>query len=263
MDTPRCHTASHVAFRGETLLLDPAGVLLWPRLSLLVVADLHLEKGSACAVRGQLVPPWDTGLTLRRLAMLIAHHKPSTVVALGDSFHDGKGSERLSAENAALLLGLASVSRFIWISGNHDPAPPADLPGLAAETWSEGPLVFRHQARPPGAYPAGAGELSGHFHPKIRVGTRAGDIVRPCFMGDADKLILPAFGAYTGGLDVGHEAIAGLFPAGGRAWALGRDRLFGFTIKREPPAIAATGSGRHAAAPARTLAANAEAHNLS
>ena len=263
MDSPHCHTASQVTFCGETLLLDPAGVLVWPRLNMLVVADLHLEKGSACAAKGQLVPPWDTGLTLRRLATLVAHHRPETVVALGDSFHDAKGSERLSEEDAGLLVRLASASRFIWISGNHDPAPPAGLPGFATELWRAGPLLFRHQARKPGAAPDGTGEISGHFHPKIRVGTRAGDIVRPCFMSDADKLILPAFGAYTGGLDVGHDAIASLFPGGGRAWALGRDRLFGFTIKREPPLPASPGLKRHAPASARPLASPAEAHNLS
>ncbi len=261
MDTPRCHTATQVAFRGEALLLDPAGALVWPRLSLLAVADLHLEKGSACAARGHLVPPWDTGLTLRRLAALIAHYKPAVVVALGDSFHDGKGSARLSPEDLSLLLSLASGSRFVWISGNHDPAPLADLPGLATQAWSEGPLVFRHQALSHGLPAAPAGELSGHFHPKLRVATRAGGIVRPCFVGDADRLILPAFGAYTGGLDIGHQAIASLFPGGARAWALGRDRLFGFTVG--PASTAPPATRKLAVAAPHTLAAAAEAHNLS
>jgi len=218
-------TAAPLHFMGERLLLDPLGAVVWPAAGLLAVADLHLEKGSACAARGQLVPPWDTRVTLDRLGMLMRRWRPGVVVALGDSFHDARGSLRMAAGDAARLRGFTEAARFVWVLGNHDPAPPDGLGGQAADTWAAGPLVFRHQARA-----GAAGELCGHHHPKASVATRAGTVTRPCFVADAKRLMLPALGAYTGGLDVAHQAIAGLFPRGGRAFLLGQDRLFSFTL---------------------------------
>ena len=218
-------TAAPVHLMGERLLLDPLGGVMWPAAGLLAVADLHLEKGSACAARGQLVPPWDTRATLDRLAALMRRWRPRTVVALGDSFHDARGSLRMAPGDTARLRGLTEAAAFIWVLGNHDPAPPEGLGGQAAEVWAAGPLVFRHQAE------RGAeGELCGHHHPKASIATRAGAVTRPCFVADARRLMLPALGAYTGGLDVAHPAIAGLFPRGGRAFLLGQDRLFSFTL---------------------------------
>ena len=213
-----------IALNGHRLLLDPAGALWWPERRLLAVADLHFEKGSACAVRGHLVPPWDTAATLDRLDALLRRLAPRIVVAVGDSFHDDGAAERMMPADAARLAAMAVAHGFVWLLGNHDRLPPAGVPGGTAEWWEEGGVVFRHQA-------GGAGpEVCGHHHPKASVATRAARITRPCFVAGPERLMLPAFGAFTGGLDVRHPAIAGLFPHSGRAFLLGRDRLFGFPL---------------------------------
>jgi len=219
---------------GERLMLDPSGALFWPAQQLLAVADLHLEKGSAAAVRGALLPPWDTRATLDRLTGLLRRWRPETVVALGDSFHDDGGSARLLAHDLARLVALAAAHRFVWVHGNHDPSPPP-LPGVAAAELRIGPLVFRHEAR----RGAAEAEISGHYHPKARVPARGGTISRPCFVADARRIILPALGAFAGGLDVQDGAIAALFPRGGRVFLLGRERLFSFpygTLRAGVPA---------------------------
>jgi DNA ligase-associated metallophosphoesterase len=213
----------HVA--GELLMLDPAGAAFWPARSLLAVADMHLEKGSAAALNGSLLPPWDTRATLDILAALVRRYRPARVVALGDSFHDAKGGARLLAADRTRLAAIAASVAFVWVLGNHDPVPQ----GVAGETvseWTEGPLRFRHIAAPGRA----SGELSGHFHPKATVPVRGTVVTRPCFVADARRLMLPALGAYAGGLDVGHGEIRRLFPDGGRAFLLGRERLFGFAL---------------------------------
>ena len=218
-------TSASLHFMGERLMLDPLGAVWWPAARLLAVADLHFEKGSAAALRGQLVPPWDTRLTLDRLALLLRRWQPQTVVALGDSFHDAHGAGRMAPGDAARLRAMTEGAEWVWVLGNHDPQPPADLPGLAAGVWAAGPFTFRHEAKP-----GAAGELCGHHHPKAAVATRAGRVTRPCFVTDPRRIMLPAMGAYTGGLDVAHPAIARLFPRGGRAFLLGQDRLFSFTL---------------------------------
>jgi DNA ligase-associated metallophosphoesterase len=215
-----------IFLQGERLLLDPAGAAFWPAASVLAVADLHLEKGSAAAGRGQLVPPWDSRLTLSRLARLVESWRPRVMVAVGDSFHDDGGPARLNAEDRAALAGIALSTRLVWVRGNHDPSPPVSLPGLAVEEWCEGGLVFRHQAGR-----CGTGEVSGHYHPKARVATRAGEVVRPCFFTDGVRLVLPAFGAYAGGLDVRSAAFGAVFPGGGHVHLLGRDRVFSFALE--------------------------------
>ena len=190
----------------------------------LVVADLHLEKGSASASRGQLIPPWDTSVTLQRLAALIRRYAPHTIVALGDSFHDRHGASRMAHGDASRLAHMTAASRFVWVLGNHDPvAQPVG--GDWVEHYTLGPLTFRHQAEPDGP-----GDICGHHHPKASVVTRATAVTRPCFVVDARRIMLPAFGAYTGGLDVCEPAIRGLFPRGFRALLLGRDRLFSFSM---------------------------------
>jgi len=218
-------TAAPLHFAGHRLSLDPLGGVMWPEAGVLVVSDLHLEKGTAAARRGQLVPPWDTGITLDRLALLLHKWKPATVVALGDSFHDVHGPARMGPRDAGRLRAMADSARFVWVLGNHDPKAPDGLPGEAMEEWHHHGVVFRHEARP-----GAQGELCGHHHPKASVQTRAGRITRPCFMADAHRLMLPAVGAYTGGLDVTSPAIARLFPRGGRAFLLGTGRLFSFAI---------------------------------
>jgi DNA ligase-associated metallophosphoesterase len=192
---------------------------------MLVVADLHLEKGSSFARRGSLLPPWDTKVTLDRLALLLRRWKPRTVVALGDSFHDADGSGRLPSDEVARLASIAASVQFVWVQGNHDPSPPAGVGGEWVESFATGSLTFRHEA-----LARASGEISGHYHPKATIPARAGSVTRACFVTDARRVLLPAFGAYTGGLDVRDPAIARLFPRGGRAFLLGKDRLFSFPL---------------------------------
>ena len=217
-------TAASLHLAGEQLTLDSAGALFWPAQALLAVSDLHLEKGSFYARRGMLLPPWDTRATIDRLMLLLRHWRPRTLVALGDSFHDAGAAGRLPGTEAARLRAVAAAMRVIWVRGNHDPLPPVGVGGEAVETFAAGPLVFRHQAEPCAA----AGEVSGHFHPKAAVSARGTALSRPCFVADARRIVMPAFGAYTGGLDVADPAIAQLFPRGGRVFLLGRERVFSF-----------------------------------
>lgn len=211
----------HIA--GERLMLDPAGLAAWPAQRLLAVADLHLEKGSHFAAGGRFLPPYDTRETIGRLALALRRHRPRRLVLLGDSFHDAHGCDRLADADRATLARLLEGIEVVWVLGNHDPVAPEGLPGIAAEEWQLGPLTFRHIARP-----GASAELSGHFHPKATMPTRAGGVTRPCFLADARRLLLPAFGAYTGGLDIRDPAVAALFPRGGRAFLLGEARLFSF-----------------------------------
>jgi hypothetical protein len=223
-------TAAPIHFGAERLMLDPLGAVVWPARRLMAVADLHLEKGSAAAARGSLLPPWDSAATLERLAVLLRRHRPATTVLLGDSFHDRAGSGRLGAAERGRLVQFAAATELVWVLGNHDPEAPTGLPGVAvAELVLDG-IAFRHQAVP-GGVAAARHEVSGHFHPKASVPTRGATVSRPCFVADARRLILPAIGAYTGGLDVHDPAIAGLFPRGGRVFLLGQERLFSFPFQ--------------------------------
>ena len=218
-------TAAPIHLAGERLMLDPAGALVWPAAGLLAVSDLHLEKGSSYARHGQLLPPWDTHATLDRLVLLLRRYRPRIVIALGDSFHDADGSSRLPVGEVARLRAMTAAHRFIWVQGNHDPSPPQGVGGEWMETFTTTTLVFRHQAAP-----GGQGEISGHHHPKAAIPARGGSVSRPCFVSDSRRLMMPAFGAYTGGLDVRDPAIARLFPRGGRVFLLGHERLFSFAL---------------------------------
>ena len=216
-----------IAISGATLVADPAGALYWPEHGLLAVADLHLEKGSSFASRGQLLPPYDTAATLARLAKLIAHYAPRAVVALGDSFHDGGGPARLSREDRDNLTALQRGRDWIWLTGNHDPEPAADIGGVFHETLALGALTFRHL--PSG----GDGEIAGHLHPVARVAHRGRAVSRRCFAADQARVVMPAFGAYTGGLNIRDAAFCDLFGTlKFTAHMLGEDRLYAFTAKR-------------------------------
>ena len=212
-----------IEFAGETLLLDPAGVLVWPARELLCVADLHLEKGSHFAAAGRgMPPPYDTRETLLRLAPLLRRHAPRRLVMLGDSFHDREGPARLHPLDRALLHDVTAAVETVWVLGNHDPEAPRGLRGESAAEWLEPPLVFRHIG-------GGAGfEISRHLHPRAGAATRAGVVRRPCFVVGQCRVLLPAFGAYTGGLDVEAAAIATLFPGATRVFLLGDGRLHAF-----------------------------------
>ena len=223
-------TPTPIIFAGEQLLLDPAGAVFWPARRSLIVADLHLEKSSSYAARGMLLPPYDSRATLAILMRLARDYAPDRIIALGDSFHDSEGAGRLCAEERTALERIMARSGFIWISGNHDPLPPeGTLPGLSADLLKERALEFRHIATPHRAY---SGEVSGHYHPKARVGTRGGTVSRRCFVVDSDRLLLPALGAYSGGLDVMAPPIRALFPRGADLFLLGNARLFAFRLQR-------------------------------
>ena len=222
-------SAAPIHFAGERLMLDPAGALIWPEIGLLAVSDLHLEKGSSYASRGMLLPPWDTRVTLDRLWLLLRRYKPRVVVALGDSFHDRGAAARLPNAERQRLQAMAASARFIWVQGNHDPDPPDGLGGEWTDNFSAGPLVFRHQAEP-----SASGEISGHHHPKAAIPARGTSVTRPCFVTDQRRVVMPAFGAYTGGMDVRAPGIARLFPRGARVFLLGRERLYSFAIGPQP-----------------------------
>ncbi len=209
---------------GVELIADLSGALLWPARRLAVVADLHFEKGSAFAARGQFLPPYDTTATLDKLEAVLKRHRIERLICLGDSFHDSDAPARLPEAVAGRLRDLIARHDWVWIAGNHDPAPPEDLGGRVTAQWTEGALTFRHEADP-GAH---AGEVSGHFHPKAAVRVRNKRISAPCFVTDGRRLMLPAFGAFTGGLNVLDPAISGLLKPGYHVTLLGRDRIFCF-----------------------------------
>jgi DNA ligase-associated metallophosphoesterase len=217
-----------IAVNGATLLADPMGAAIEPQSRTLIVADLHFEKGSGLARRGRLLPPYDTRATLEGLARLIERWQPRRVVALGDSFHDRGAGERIATADLDSLNELMRGRNWIWVRGNHDPEPPARLGGDSADEVRIGSLVLRHQ--PEGD---GAGEVCGHFHPKASVRLRAGRVVSGrCFAGDGRRLVLPSFGAYTGGLDVLDPALSRLFRGAFAVILIGRDRLYRLTSQR-------------------------------
>jgi len=222
-------TAAPIHFRDERLMLDPAGAAFWPAKRVLIVADLHFEKASSMAARGALLPPYDTKATLERLNRLVRLYRPAKVIALGDSFHDREAASRLAKDDRAKIAAMAREAQFIWIAGNHD-AAPTGMPGLSVPIYREGPFTFRHEAAP--ILGPRELEISGHFHPKASIDARAKRVSRPCFVSDAHRLMLPAFGAYTGGLDVRDPAIAKLFPRGLRVFLLGQDQLFSFALEQ-------------------------------
>jgi len=217
-------TLLEIAVNGAALAIDPAGALWWPERRLLAVADLHFEKATSLARRGHLLPPYDTRATLARLARLVERHRPATLLCLGDSFHDVEGPGRLEPEDLATLAALAEATEILWVEGNHDPGIlPAGLGRLVDEIVL-GPLLFRHAASPG----FGGGEVSGHYHPKASVSGGLRRVTGRCFVTDGRRLILPAFGQLTGGLDVRDAAYAPLFPRGFEVVLLGERRAVRF-----------------------------------
>jgi DNA ligase-associated metallophosphoesterase len=213
-----------IRLNGVTLLPEPEGALWWPERQTLLLADLHLEKGSAYARRGSLLPPYDSAATLTRLEFLLRRRPARAVICLGDSFHDGDAAERLPKSELERLRRLTESHDWTWIAGNHDPAPPAEAGGRVVEEMTLGPLVLRHEAQ----LEAAAGEISGHYHPKASVRHRLGRFTGRCFVSDPRRLILPAFGAYAGGLNVLAPAISRLFPQGFQVQLLARGRVLPF-----------------------------------
>ena len=225
----RGRAAHEIAVAGTTLVADPAGALYWPDERLMAVADLHLEKGSAFATRGVLLPPYDTTATLARLARLIEHYSPALVVALGDSFHDGGGPARMPEVSRAALTVLQHGRDWLWLAGNHDPDPPRGVGGRVAAELAVGPLTFRHKPSPHAA----DGEIAGHLHPSARVAQRGRGVARRCFAADAKRMVMPAFGAYAGGLNIRDRAFVALFGAlSFTAHLLGAGRLYAIPAAR-------------------------------
>jgi DNA ligase-associated metallophosphoesterase len=224
-----------IVLAGARLALLPSGVLWWPAAGLMAAGDLHLGRAERAARTGAaLLPPYETAETLDRLAGEVGCLAPRTVLLLGDSFDDMAAAEGIAEAIVERVLGLAAGRRWIWIAGNHDPGPLA-LPGSHRAEWREGPLVFRHvaEAADSGAAVGFPAEVSAHYHPKARLSLRGQPIARACFLADGGRLILPAFGTYTGGLDirdpafdrlVGADAIA--FLTGAPLTAVPRRRLF-------------------------------------
>ena len=225
-DMPRAHM---IEVAGAALVADPLGALYFEAGRCLIVADLHLEKGSSFAARGVFLPPYDTAATLARLTRLVMRHTPRLVICLGDSFHDPQADRRVSAQDTDALRALQAGRDWLWIAGNHDPAPPRGLGGEAACELKLGPVTLRHEPRR-GPQP---GEIAGHLHPAARVVSPSGSTRRRCFVSDGTRCVLPAFGAFTGGLNWRDAAFAGLFgKAPVTAHVIGRERVYAVSAGR-------------------------------
>ena len=207
-----------MAVNEAEVVMRPSGALWLEGERALVVADLHLEKGSAYAARGQMLPPYDTRETLDRLQAEIEALDPRVTVLLGDTLHDGSATTRIAPDDRERIAELARRTTLLWITGNHDPEGSGDLAGETAVEIGLSKLVLRHEPSP-GPTP---GEAAGHLHPCARVKGKAGSVRRRCFVTDGERLILPAFGAYAGGLNVRDPAFTGLFARPPLAVALGK-----------------------------------------
>ncbi|HEV3246733.1 MAG TPA: ligase-associated DNA damage response endonuclease PdeM [Beijerinckiaceae bacterium] len=206
---PLTRRACEIRIGADIFIADASGALWHEAERTLVIADLHLEKGSSFARRGMLLPPYDTTVTLAALSATVSRFAPRRVISLGDGFHDDDGAARLSVDGRAALRSLQLGRDWVWVAGNHDPRAPAGLPGDHALACHVGGVAARHEPRP-GA-PGVEGEIAGHLHPVAHIAARAGGLRRRCFATDTRRCVLPAFGAYAGGLDLRHEAFANLF----------------------------------------------------
>ncbi len=208
---------------GKIFRADMSGALFWPGEDALIVADLHLEKGSAYARRGQLLPPYDTRETLRRLAEVIDRYDAATVIALGDSLHDEEACQRIGLEELEMLQIMQEDREWIWVTGNHDPKIGERLGGTVTGGIEVEGIGLRHDPRPGHI----THEIAGHLHPAARLSLHGYTIRRPCFVGNGRRLVLPAFGTYAGGLNILDAAFEPLFGNDGlRVWMLGQEGLY-------------------------------------
>jgi uncharacterized protein len=212
---------SDVALSGAAATLDITGALYLADADVLVAADLHLEKGSSFAERGQMLPPYDTHATLAALADAVARFAPRTVVALGDSFHDVRGPERLDRADRDAISRLQAGREWIWVTGNHDHTLPGHIGGTVTAEIEVAGLTLRHEP-----LVDGGAELAGHLHPVGKVAMRGRSVRRRCFVTDGTRCLLPALGAYAGGLNVCDAVFKPLFPQGFTAHLIGDGRLF-------------------------------------
>ena len=213
-------------FGGHALGAHGSGAVHWPARAALLVADLHFEKASWFAQRGQMLPPYDSLATLHEIEKLVAATGAREVWCLGDSFHDVGGCDRLPPEAQRRLRALTAAVRWTWITGNHDPAILDRCGGEVVDEAQVDGLTLRHEARPAEL----ASELSGHFHPKLRVRVRGRQVARRCFVATPTKLILPAFGSLTGGLDASHPEIRRAVGRDAEALVPVEDRLLRFPL---------------------------------
>lgn len=214
---------------GAFLCADLSGALYWPSERLLCVADLHFEKGSSFAPHGRFLPPYDTRVTLAMLQVVIARYEPRIVICLGDNFHDGDGPARLSEDDRRTLLALQRGRDWIWIAGNHDPDPAAGIGGRFCDRLYIGGIAFRHEPSAQGEEP----EIAGHLHPVARVSTRGRTLSRKCFARNDRRMVMPAFGAFTGGLNIRHAAFQSIFTGIDYvAHMLGTTRLYAVSAAR-------------------------------
>lgn len=211
-------------FAGQQFQMLADRALFWPRHDALIVADLHLEKASWYAALGQPLPPYDSHDTLDRLAALAAETGARAIWCLGDSFHDRDAADRIAPAVAARLFGQAASAKLLWIAGNHDGLTGGAWGGDVADELCIDGIVFRHRS----LYNETRPEISGHFHPKLRINIRGRHVSRPCFAGDEQRLILPAFGALTGGLGVEDPVIATNFSGAYEAMLVARGRRLCF-----------------------------------
>ncbi len=213
--------AVQVSVQGVSLALRPSGAVWLAAHQTLVVADLHLEKGSAYAARGQMLPPYDTRETLSRLGREVAALAPRRVIFLGDTLHDRRAEARIAPEDAQAVSALAAGLDLVWVVGNHDADGPVKLPGRCVQTVGLEALILRHEPQS-GAQP---GEVAGHLHPCAKVKGRGRSVRRRCFATDGTRLVLPAFGAYAGGLNLKDAAFKPLFAKPPLAGVLGKDQV--------------------------------------
>lgn len=213
----------NISLCGKSFVADMSGALYWPAEKALIVADLHLEKGSSFAAKGQMLPPYDTRETLSRLANVIDRFGAETVIALGDSFHDRGAVDRMDAKDLNVLRTMQDACEWIWVLGNHDPEIADWLGGYVLPEIKVEGITLRHE--PKGAWTTH--EIAGHLHPAAKISRDGFTLRRPCFIGNGRRLVLPAFGTYTGGLNILDEAFEPLFGADGFAiWMLGQEGLY-------------------------------------
>lgn len=212
-----------ISISGRSFVADVSGALYWPAEDVLIAADLHFEKGSSFAARGIMLPPYDTRATLERLAVTLDAYEASTVICLGDSFHDIAAAERMGAEDRETLAILQEDREWLWLTGNHDPRIAECFGGQVFSEIQVSGIAFRHE---PTKSPV-THEIAGHLHPAARVSFHGHVIRRPCFVGNGNRLVLPAFGTYAGGLNVLDEAFAPLFGHDGvSVHVLGQEGLY-------------------------------------
>jgi DNA ligase-associated metallophosphoesterase len=214
------------SFAGETFQATADGALYWASQQALLVADLHLEKASWFARLGQFLPPYDSHATLTALAAEVEHTGATRLYCLGDSFHDRFGCDRLPANARELLTRLTSTLDWTWIVGNHDPGFADHCGGRIEDEVDVAGIILRHEANRAEPRP----EISGHYHPKLRVNVRGRQVSRRCFVTSANKIIMPAFGSLTGGLDARHPEILGSVGSKASALVPVSDRLLRFPL---------------------------------